>query len=185
MRGSRNVEKWDVCSRFYVDDSDIASKIDQEFLLSKNDIQHLPLCEMMRQVNARSVVLNLYDLVGEYAGNGKMNENFGEIFEIANNLFGVYIFYLQIFLRMFFNLLMRVTEKVVDNYLAEHCSSKQTVSKIKRLNNTLVCCYSETGGKLMRYLNLVLSSEAFEWIFITYRSGIDYNNKTFEILNLK
>ena len=61
-----------------------------------------------------------------------------------------------------------------------------TVSKIrKRLNNTLISCYSETGGKLMRYLNLVLSSEALEWIFITYRSGIDYNNETFEILNLK
>ena len=127
VRGSRNVGKWDVCSRFYIDDSDIASKIDQEFLLSKNGIQHLPHCEMMRQVNTRSVVLNLYDLVGEYAGNGKMTENFGEIlFEIANNLFGVYVFYLQIFLRMFFNLLMRVTEKVVDNYLAEHCSSKHS-----------------------------------------------------------
>ena len=37
-----------------------------------------------------------------------------------------YVFYLQIFLRMFFNLLMRVTEKVVDNYLAEHCSSKHS-----------------------------------------------------------
>ena len=45
---------------------------------------------MMEQVNARSVDLNLYDLVGEYAGNGKMDENFGEIFfEITNNPFGV------------------------------------------------------------------------------------------------
>ena len=141
----------------------------------------------MKQVNARSVVLNLYYLVGEYAGNSKMTENFGEtFFEIASNPFGAYIFYLQIYLRMLFNLLKPVTKKVVDNYLAEHCSSKQTVSKIrKRLNNTLISCYPETGGKLMRYLNLALFSEVFEWIFFTYRSGIDYNNETFKILNLK
>ena len=58
----------------------------------------------MEQVtNARSAVLNLYYLVREYAGNGNWTENFGEIvFEIANNPFGVYSFYLQIYLRMFF-----------------------------------------------------------------------------------
>ena len=58
----------------------------------------------MEQVtNATSVVLNLYYLLREYAGNGKWTENFGEMFfDIANNLFGVYIFYLQIYLRMFF-----------------------------------------------------------------------------------
>ena len=141
----------------------------------------------MEQVNVRSVVINLYYLVGEYAGNSKWTENFGEIFfEIANNPFGVYISYLQIFLKMFFNLLRLITEKVVDNYLAEHCFSKQTVSKIrKRLNNMLISCYPETGGKLRRHLNLVLSSRAFEWILFTFRSSIDYNNETFKILNLK
>ena len=83
---------------------------------------------------------------------------------------------------MFFNFLRFATEKVVDNYLVECCSSKQTVSKIrKRLNKTLISCYSETCGKLMRYLNLVLSSVAFEWILLTFKSGIDYNNETFKI----
>ena len=65
MRGSRNVATCDVCSRFFVDYSDIASKIDQEFLLSKYGIQYLPICELIRQVNARSVVLNIYYLVVE------------------------------------------------------------------------------------------------------------------------
>ena len=31
---------------FFVDDSDIASKIDREFLLTKNGIQHLLICEL-------------------------------------------------------------------------------------------------------------------------------------------
>ena len=66
----------------------------------------------MEQLNARSVVLSLYYLVGEYAGNGKRAKNFGEIFfEIANNPFFVYIFYLQIYLRMFFNFALASKQK--------------------------------------------------------------------------
>ena len=68
----------------------------------------------MERVNSRPIVLNLHYLVEEYAGNGKWNENFEEIlFEIANNPLSVYIFYLHVYLRMFFNLLKPVTEKVV------------------------------------------------------------------------
>ena len=60
----------------------------------------------MEQVtNARSVVLSLYYLVRDYAGNGKWTENIGEIFfEVVNNPFGVYIFYLQVYLRMVFTI---------------------------------------------------------------------------------
>ena len=36
MTDSRNVGKRDVCSRFFVDNLDIASKTNQEFFLSKN-----------------------------------------------------------------------------------------------------------------------------------------------------
>ena len=87
---------------------------------------------------------------------------------------------------MLFNIFKTVTGNIVENYLAKHCSSKQKVSKIrKRLDNVLISSYSETDGKLIRYLNVVLSSEEFEWIFFTYRSDIDYNNETFKILNLK
>ena len=60
----------------------------------------------MEQVtNARSVFLSFYYLVREYAGNGKWTENIGErFFEVVNNPFGVYIFYLQIYQRMFFTI---------------------------------------------------------------------------------
>ena len=92
MTGSNTAGKSGVCSRFYVDDLDIASKIDQGFLLSKNCLQHLPICELMYQVNTRSIVLNLYYLVGEYVGNGKWTKNVGEIFfEIVNDPLGVCI----------------------------------------------------------------------------------------------
>ena len=87
----------------------------------------------MDQVKTRSVALNLYYSVGDYARNDIMRiENFGEIFfEISNNSFGVYIVYLQIYFRVFFNLLKSVTEVLIDNYLFEH-ACKETVSKIKK-----------------------------------------------------
>ena len=66
VTGSKSFQKCDVCSIFFVDDSVIASKINQEFLLSKNGIPHLPICGLMEHVNARSVVLNLYYLVREW-----------------------------------------------------------------------------------------------------------------------
>ena len=38
VRGSRNIGKCDICSKFFVEDSNIALKIDREFLLTKNGI---------------------------------------------------------------------------------------------------------------------------------------------------
>ena len=53
----------------------------------------------MKYLNAKSVVLNLYYLVGNY---GDLTENFHELFvEIANTPFAVYILFVQIYLRMY------------------------------------------------------------------------------------
>ena len=60
------------------------------------------------------------------------NENFGEIFsEVANNLFGIYVAYLQTYLRVFSNLLKPITRLITDEYLSEH-RCKKAVSKIKK-----------------------------------------------------
>ena len=63
----------------------------------------------MKYLNARSVVLNLYYLVGNYGGR---TERFHQLFvEIgANTPFGIYILFIQIYLRMFFNLTKPIME---------------------------------------------------------------------------
>ena len=114
-------------------------------------------------------------------------ENFGEIFfEVANNLFVLYIVYLQIYFRIFFNLLKPVTELIADKYLAESVC-KKVISKLKKkINNRLFTSYSGAGTRFFRYLNIILNNSAFEYIyFFTYRSGIDYIDYSFEISNLK
>ena len=43
----------------------------------------------------------------------------------------------------------------------------------------------KTASKLLNYLNIALSGDAFEHIFFRYRPFVDYDNKTFKILNAK
>ena len=75
---------------------------------------------------------------------------------------------------------------VIDYYLSEYCCSSQDVSKTrKKITNGLFSCYMKTASKLLNYLNIVLSGEAFEHIFFRYRPFVDNNNKTFKILTAK
>ena len=119
----------------------------------------------MKHLNIQCVVLNIYHLVGTYSSK---TENFGEVFyELANGPFGVYILYLQIYLRIFFNLLKPITEVVIENCLRNKSPS----------NNA--------GKSILNYLNVIMSSCTFGHVFLTYRAGIDYNKKSLQILNLK
>ena len=81
-RGDRSIDNCSICSRIFVDNSDVARKIDNSFAVTINSLENLDINDLMKYLNARSVMLNLYYLVGNYGGR---TENFNEIFtEIAN-----------------------------------------------------------------------------------------------------
>ena len=74
-----------------------------KLLLQKKTLKLYSVGEIMETVSANTVVLNIYYLVWEYQSK---TENYGELlFEVGNNSFSVYIFCVQIYLKMFFNLL--------------------------------------------------------------------------------
>ena len=59
----------------------------------------------MHQVKMRSITLNLY-YFSDSPKNDTTTENFGELlFDITNNSFGLYVVYLQIYCRVFLNLI--------------------------------------------------------------------------------
>ena len=88
-RGSRSIDTCSICSRIFVDNSDVTRKIDSSFVVTIKSLENLDVCELMKYLNARSAVLNLYYLVGNYGG---CTENFHEILtKTANTLFAVYI----------------------------------------------------------------------------------------------
>ena len=85
----------------------LLKKIDSSFIVTKNSLENRDICELMKYLNARSVVLNLSYMVGNYGGR---TENFHELFvEIANTPFAVYVLFVQIYLRMYFNLTKSIT----------------------------------------------------------------------------
>ena len=91
----------------------------------------------------------------------------------------------RFFLGFVLNALSDVTNIVTENYLLEH-EIKKDIGKVKqRIFGILLSCYCQTGAKLLTFLSLILDANAFEHMFYTYRSGIDYNAESFKILNLK
>ena len=109
----------------------------------------------MKYLNACSVVLNLYYLVENYGGR---TDNFNEIFtEIANAPFAVYILFVQIYLRIYFNMVKPITEIVTENYLMNKRPSICRVRELKqKYENTLFSLYCDSGKMLLNYLNIIL-----------------------------
>ena len=61
------------------------------------------------------------------------------------------MFYLEIYPRVYFDLLKPVSEAITDNYLSEDRCSKEKVSEVKkRINNILVSRYCEAGKELVK-----------------------------------
>ena len=106
----------------------IPKKLDKKFIITKNSVDQLPVRSLIEKVNTKWVVLNIYFMVGvNTISSGNV------FFEIANNYFSVYIYFVQIYLRTFFNLLILVTELVSDTYLSEQAERKKSVGAEKKL----------------------------------------------------
>ena len=134
----------------------------------------------MKYLNARSVVLNLYYLVGNYGGR---TENFNEIFrEIANTSFVFYVLFVQICLRIYFNIVKPITEIVIENCLMNKRPSICRVRELKqKYENILFLLYRGSGKMLLNYLNIIFVKQSFEHIFLTFRAGINYNKNSLKV----
>ena len=83
------------------------------------------------------------------------------------------------------NTLSDVANIAIENYLLEH-EIKKDIGKVKqRIFGLLLTCHCQMGARLLAFLNLILDANAFEFMFNTHRSGIDYKTKSFKIFYLK
>ena len=169
----------------FVDNNDIAKKIVSVFVITRNSIENHDIFHLMKYFNARYVVLNIYYLVGNYVSH--LTENFNEIFsEIANTPFTVYVLFVQIYLRMYFNLFKPVTDIVIENCLMNKSPSSCHVEELKqKYENILFSLYCDAGKILLDYLNVILLRQPFKHIFLTFRPNIDHNKNSLKTLNLK
>ena len=126
QRGSKTAGKCDICTKFFIGDNEYGARIDREFIVTKKSIEQLRIFNLMDQAKTKSVVLNLYYVVGDYEKYDLMRtENFCQtFFEVSSNSLGIYVAYLQTYLRVFFNLLKPITELITNKYLFENRCKK-------------------------------------------------------------
>lgn len=121
QRGQTTAGKYDKCTRFFVDDNNFGSKIDKAFTFTFDRIRNTEISYLMNQVKTKSVslylyyvvgifqrvtqeqkILEMYYVVGNFSKGDARTENLGELFfEVANNSFGLYVVYLQIYFKVF------------------------------------------------------------------------------------
>ena len=119
-------------------------------------------------------------------GNSKKAENFGSIFfDSVNNLFSLYVLYLENFLRIYLNLVSPINELIIENNLSENGSKDSiNVKRVKeKITKRVFDCVVDVGKNIMSCLNVVLHNVAFKHIFLTFKPGVDYRSNSLNILN--
>ena len=82
------------------DSVEMGSKIDHYFTIRVSPLYVSTINNLVRQVKANAVILNLYYSFFNYL----KSENLGEIFEeVANNSFGLLVIFIQVYFRVCFN----------------------------------------------------------------------------------
>ena len=95
-------------------------------------------------MNVHCVALNLDYLIGTYVAH---TENFHEFFtEIANTPFAMEVLFVQIYLRIYFNMTKPITEIVIENCLINKRTSVSRVKELKqKYENILFSLYCDSA----------------------------------------
>lgn len=119
-RGSKSPAIDKYCTRFYLEEIDQSSYVDQTFVVKKTDLASTNVLNLMEQVSVRSFNLSLYYAVGDFLSHDPKSDNFSETFmEVANNSFGLYFIYVEVLFRVYFNKLNEIRDIIVYNYFTE------------------------------------------------------------------
>ena len=163
---------------------------EEHFVLKRKNIEHLPISKLMDIVKVKSVSLIVYYMVGDFGRQigKKKAENFGYIFfDYINNSFSLYFLYLENFLKIYLNLVSSINELIIVNYLSKNSSVVKDAFKIRKAKEKIIKrvfdCIVDVGKNLISYLNTVLDNVAFEHVFLTFKTGVDYNSDSLKVLD--
>ena len=117
------IGKRKLCSRIFIKDIEHVREIESYFKVTNKSIEGTLVFTLMSETNAKSIVLNLYYLVDAFAIWLK------QFVEITNNSFGIYILFLQIYCRVFFNALSDVTV-MLPKTICSSLKLKRTLEKL-------------------------------------------------------
>lgn len=168
---------------FFVDDIDFLSNLNERFMLKKSDFKNTQIEYLSDQVKTGRFTLNLYYVVGDFFNHQLRDENFGVLFlETVNNSFMLYLIYVKLFLKVFFNNANIFPDMLLDNYFSE---KNTLMTNVRNKKETFIFSdelYSKIGIRFLRYLNLTLNN-AFEYMILTYKPKKYFYNEYLKIIN--
>ena len=132
--------------------------------------------------------MTLYYVVSDFNRDFQIvNENFGVIFfEFAYKPFTLYLILLEVFLKVFFNKMKVTSDFLINLYFSNLKAVPKSFTGIKKkIAFSLLKLHCETGLRFVKYLNLMVSSNAVEYMFISFKPIKDYRNVYLKIVNFK
>ena len=179
QRGIRDVRRCNFCTIFFVENVDEMNLIKYTAHLFSYNCSMFEVYSLFEQVQTSDAHLNILYKTSYFISHGPKSNNYGEmICELINNPFALYVFYLEIFCHVYFNLLKDVTEIIMFNYFAqEKLTVKMNVNKRASAHRVLISCYCMSARK-----NASVDQTMIEKIFKSYLVKKDYNDKQLTIL---
>lgn len=180
-RGSKSPAIDKYCTRFYLEEIDQSSYVDQTFVAKKTDLASTNVLNLMEQVSAGSFDLTLYYAVGDFLSHDPKSENLVRpswkllIIRLDFILF-MWKFYSEFTLR---SSMKSETSLFTIISLRKKIRSEYIQKKKRHVVFSLIKLYCLHGRRLFQYLNLTLVDAAFEYMFLTYRPKVEH----FKIMN--
>ena len=101
----------------FVDDNDFSSYLNHDFTIKRNDFKNTQIVYLCNQIKVGNFSLNFYYVVGDFLNHDRSNKNFGVLFLwTIKNSFMLYLIYVEVFLKVFFNNANIFTDNLLVSY---------------------------------------------------------------------
>ena len=114
----------------FVDDNDFSSYLNHDFTIKRNDFKNTQIVYLCNQIKVGNFSLNFYYVVGDFLNHDRSNKNFGVLFlKKKKNSFMLYLIYVEVFLKVFFNNANIFTNFLLVSYFFEKIPLKGQMSR--------------------------------------------------------
>ena len=115
----------------FVDDNDFSSYLNHNFTIKRDDFKNTQIVYLCNHVKAGNFSLNLYYVFGDFLNHDPSNKNFGVVFLwTIKNSFMLYLIYVEVFLKVFFNNANIFTDLLLVSYFLEKNPSSDRCQEI-------------------------------------------------------
>ena len=114
----------------FVDDNDFSSYLNHDFTIKRDDFKNNQIAYLCNKIKGGNFSLNFYYVVGDFPNHDTSNKNFGVLFLwTIKNWFMLYLIYVEVFMKVFFNNANIFTDNLLVSYFFEKIPLKWQMSR--------------------------------------------------------